>query len=154
MYAIRSYYAIQDGLDRGPLKVHPYADTASTNGVKDVSGNYQATLTVTDDAGQTHTAMKNFALSGAVSYAIEDCDATCSIASGNSNQVRITSYNVCYTKLLRVICAVVLLGIFSGSGWYCAQPVSTSSKPLRPTSSLLFPRLMPLPPASALIHPC
>ena len=86
---------LEDRLDRGPLKVHPYADTASSNGVKDVSGNYQATLTVTDDAGQTHTAVTNFALSGAVSYAIEDCDATCSLASGNSNQVVCTLNTSC-----------------------------------------------------------
>ncbi|ABO23616.1 hypothetical protein SHLO109777_02695 [Shewanella loihica] len=78
---------IEGGPNRGPLKVHPYADTASTNGVKDVSGNYQATLTVMDDVGQMHTAVTNFELGGAVSYAIEDCDATCSLAPGNSNQV-------------------------------------------------------------------
>lgn len=46
---------IEGGPNRGPLKVHPYADTASTNGVKDVSGNYQATLTVMDDEiGRAH----------------------------------------------------------------------------------------------------
>lgn len=91
---------IQDWLDQGPLKIHPYADTASTNGVKDVSGNYQATLTVTDDAGQTHTAMKNFALGGTVAYAIDTCDATCSMASGNSSQVMCTLNTSCNQAIL------------------------------------------------------
>lgn len=91
---------IQDRLDRGPLKIHPYADTASTNGVKDVSGNYQATLTVTDDTGQTHTAMKNFALGGTVAYAIDTCDATCSMASGNSSQVMCTLNTSCNQAIL------------------------------------------------------
>ena len=77
---------IQERLDRGPIKVYPYTTVKST-GVKDVSGNYKASLSVKDDAGQSDTAETTFTMKSAVVYSVDDCDATCSLASGGSGQV-------------------------------------------------------------------
>ena len=77
---------IQERLDRGPIKVYPYTNVKST-GVKDVSGNYKASLSVKDDAGQSDTAETTFTMKSAVVYSVDDCDATCSLASGGSGQV-------------------------------------------------------------------
>lgn len=72
---------------QGPLKIYPYANTATATSVKDVTGTYKASLTVEDDQGQTHTATSALSLKAAVSYAVDPCDATCSLESGGSGQV-------------------------------------------------------------------
>lgn len=91
---------IRKGMSRGPLKVYPYANNAATNGVKDVSGFYEATLTVKDDAGQTDTVKADFPLHASVAYALDACDATCSKASNGSDRVVCTLPSSCNAVLI------------------------------------------------------
>ena len=115
MYAIRSYYAVDIGGDRvqalvGDLEVDRLAGHAP---VEDRPGYRRRghahetldALAQLDEPGQVYLGLGLAQLRGPVAGQLPDRDhlerAEAQELLGDGVGVRITSYNVCYTKLLR-----------------------------------------------------
>ena len=106
MYAIRSYYAAS--VTVGPSTTFPYTfDVATANDVL-IEGDETLTVTLVDpespDSAQVSVAgSANATVTSEDVAALGIATVTASVAEGGNAQfsIRITSYNVCYTKLLR-----------------------------------------------------
>ena len=107
MYAIRSYYAIPHDLVAGVT-----VDTCHALDMVNIGGDLQIKTTARKPLG---TLLSLF-IGGAVPLCLKDADVGDTDTSGTvmtaytiflgnlfDHQSRITSYNVCYTKLLRTL---------------------------------------------------